>query len=39
MREIDKILDENEKVLWEGTPVFWPFFVGNSILLTVFGFF
>ncbi|MBI2337376.1 MAG: PH domain-containing protein [Deltaproteobacteria bacterium] len=39
MREIDKILDQNERVLWEGTPVFWPFFVGNSILLTVFGFF
>ena len=29
MREIDKILNEDEKVLWEGKPVFWPYFLGS----------
>lgn len=38
MREIDKILDQNEKVLWEGKPDFWPFF-GISCIGGVIGFF
>ena len=36
MREIDKILDDNEKVHWEGKPMFWPFFIG-SLSACVFG--
>jgi len=39
MREIDKILDSNEKILWEGRPNFWPFFLGRSLPLTIFGLF
>jgi len=39
MREIDKILNENEKVLWESTPQFWPFYLGRSLFLTLFGLF
>lgn len=39
MREIDKVLDEKEKVLWEGSPKFWPFFFGRSIITTIFGIF
>ncbi|MEK6888640.1 MAG: PH domain-containing protein [Nanoarchaeota archaeon] len=29
MRELDKVLDEHEKVLWEGKPKFWPFFLSG----------
>lgn len=29
MKELDKILDKNEKVFWEGKPNFWPFFFGG----------
>jgi len=29
MRELDKVLDQNEKVFWEGKPKFWPFFLGG----------
>lgn len=39
MREIDKVLDQNEKVFWEGTPNFWPFIFGSSIATTIFGIF
>ena len=39
MRELDKILDDKEKVYWEGTPKFWPFFLGSSIVTTIFGLF
>lgn len=39
MNEFDKVLDDNEKVLWEGKPKFWPFLLGNSILSFVFGVF
>ena len=39
MREIDKVLDEKEKVLWEGKPKFWPFLLGGSIVTTIFGLF
>lgn len=39
MRELDKVLDQNEKVLWEGGPHFWPFFFGRSLVLTIFGIF
>lgn len=39
MRELDKVLDQNEKILWEGGPSFWPFFFGRSLALTMFGIF
>lgn len=39
MREIDKVLDQNEKVFWEGTPNFWPFILGGSIITTILGLF
>lgn len=39
MRELDKILDQEEKVLWEGTPSFWPFLLGGSIFTFIFGLF
>ncbi len=37
MRELDKVLGTNEHVMWEGKPVFWPFFLGSSIVTTIFG--
>ena len=37
MRELDKVLDPQEKVLWEGKPGFWPFVLGGSIATTLFG--
>ncbi len=39
MKEIDKILDKNEKVFWEGKPKFWPFILGGSIVTIIFGLF
>jgi uncharacterized membrane protein YdbT with pleckstrin-like domain len=39
MRELDKILNTNEKVFWEGAPSFWPFFLGRSLGVTIFGIF
>ena len=39
MRELDKVLDQNEKVFWEGAPSFWPFFFGRSLPITIFGIF
>lgn len=39
MRELDKVLDQDEKVFWEGAPRFWPFFLGRSFPILVFGFF
>ena len=39
MRELDKVLDKNEKVFWEGKPKFWPFLLGGSIITTIFGLF
>lgn len=29
MNEINKVLDSNEKVFWEGKPKFWPFLFGG----------
>jgi membrane protein YdbS with pleckstrin-like domain len=37
MRELNKILDDNEKVLWEGVPEFKPFFWQSSMFLGLFG--
>lgn len=37
MRELDKVLDQSEKVVWEGTPSFWPFVLGRSIPTVLFG--
>jgi membrane protein YdbS with pleckstrin-like domain len=39
MRELDKVLDENERIFWEGTPSFWPFFLGGSFVTVIFGLF
>ena len=36
MREIDKILNANEKVLWEGSPKFWPYFFDGLFSLAFF---
>jgi uncharacterized membrane protein YdbT with pleckstrin-like domain len=38
MRELDKVLDKNEKVHWEGKPRFWPFFLGGFVG-AIFGIF
>lgn len=37
MREIDKVLDTNEQVLWEGKPKFWPYFLNGAISTFLFG--
>lgn len=37
MREIDKILDTNEQVFWEGKPKFWPYFLTGAISIFLFG--
>lgn len=37
MREIEKVLDDKEKVFWEGAPKFGPFVLGGSILFIFFG--
>lgn len=37
MKEINKVLETSEKILWEGKPNFWPFFFGRSIITTIFG--
>lgn len=37
MRELDKVLDDNEKVFWEGKPNFWPFFFSASVKYFLFG--
>jgi len=39
MKELDKVLDQNEKIFWEGAPSFWPFVFGGSIVTTCFGLF
>ncbi|MEK6968673.1 MAG: PH domain-containing protein [Nanoarchaeota archaeon] len=31
MRELDKVLDSNEKVIWEGTPKFLPYLFGTVL--------
>src|SRR3989338_7522331 len=38
MRELDKVLDQNEKIFWEGKPKFWPFFLGG-FMGAIFGLF
>lgn len=37
IKEIDKVLNEDEKILWEGTPRFWPFIFSSSIAAVIFG--
>ncbi|MDO8538705.1 MAG: PH domain-containing protein [archaeon] len=39
MREIDKILNEDEQVLWEGKPVFLPYFLSSFFGLIVIAIF
>jgi len=35
MRELDKVLDKSEKVLWEGKPNFLPFIGGFGLILSI----
>ena len=37
MREIEKVLDTNEQVFWEGGPKFWPYFLTGVIPTFLFG--
>lgn len=37
MRELDKILEVNERIIWESTPRFWPYFVSAVVPSTIFG--
>ncbi len=39
MRELEKVLDQHERILWEGTPRFWPFLLSGSAITTIFGLF
>ena len=39
MKEIEKVLNQNEKIFWEGVPSFWPFILTGSIFTTIFGVF
>ncbi|MBI5051151.1 PH domain-containing protein [Candidatus Micrarchaeota archaeon] len=39
MDELDKVLDEDEKILWQGKPSFLPFVVGGSIIISLVGIF
>ncbi len=36
MRELDKVLNDHEEIIWEGKPQFLPYFIG-SFTLTLFG--
>lgn len=36
MEEFDKVLNENEKVFWQGKPAFWPFFLSVTPI-SLFG--
>ncbi len=37
MREIDKVLDASEKILWEGKPQFLPFILGTFVRILSLG--
>ena len=37
MRELEKVLDKDEKVFWEGQPKFWPFVLGGGSVAFIFG--
>lgn len=39
MNETNKILNNNEKILWQGGPKFLPFFFSGSIFITIFALF
>jgi uncharacterized membrane protein YdbT with pleckstrin-like domain len=38
VKELDKILNKNEKIYWEGKQKFWPFFLGG-FAAAIFGIF
>ena len=38
MNEIQKVLNTNEKILWQSSPIFWPYFVSNTFNSFVPGF-
>lgn len=35
MQELGKLLDSNEKLLWQGKPKFFPYFLGILILIII----
>lgn len=37
MNEISKVLNHDEKVLWEGEPKFWPYFLTGVTPSFIFG--
>jgi len=39
IKELDKILNADEQVLWEGGPSFWPFWFSRTLPLTIFAIF
>ena len=39
MNEIDKVIEKGEKILWEGKPVFWPYYAGSFVIGIIFLFF
>jgi hypothetical protein len=39
MNELYKVLDSNEKVLWQGTPSFLPYIFSRSLNVVIFGIF
>ena len=39
MNELDKVLDKNEKVFWDGKPKFWPFVLTGIIAIQIIGLF
>lgn len=38
MREVDKVIGENEKIFWEGKPVFWPYLLSDNARQVTVGF-
>ncbi|MBP6859330.1 MAG: PH domain-containing protein [Candidatus Magasanikbacteria bacterium] len=37
MKELDKVVEADEKVLWEGAPKFWPYFFTGIVPMALFG--
>lgn len=37
MNEIDKVLGQDEKIFWQGKPIFWPYFFSKTIPATIIG--
>lgn len=39
MNELNKVLNADERVLWQGKPVFFPYYMSKGISVTLFGLF